>query len=82
MRELKYKKSLWWSLSALGILITAGSLALFVIRILHNAILPGVVLLSAAVVGCLLTFQGLRALSDLKDLRPDQDIRTGPRSER
>ena len=30
MRELKYKKPLWWSLAALGALIAAGSLALFV----------------------------------------------------
>ena len=84
MRELKYKKPLWWSLAALGALIAAGSLALFVVRICWEgfSLLPGAVLLSAAVGGGLLIYQSLRALSALQGLRPEQEIRSGPRSER
>ena len=84
MRELKYKKPLWWSLAALGALIAAGSLALLVVRICREgfSLLPGAVLLAAAVGGGLLIYQSLRALSALQGLRPEQEIRSGPRSER
>ena len=74
MRELKYKKPLWYGVLAAGSLIAIAAIVLLILRLTDgkHALIPLLVLAAAAFGGEYLVFLGVRALQQMRDL-PEQE---------
>lgn len=84
MRELKYKKPLWYGVSGVGALILLASAALLLYRILAGtaAVIPIAVLLAAAADGGYLIYLALRSILRMKDLPESEKDLTASKSKR
>ncbi len=82
MRELKYKKPLWYGVLAAGGLIALAAIALLLRRVLTGgaAVIPVAVLIAAALGGGYLVFLAMRTISQTQSL-PEKEA-TGSRTKR
>lgn len=84
MRELKYKKPLWYGVCTAGVLIAAAAVTLLLCRILvgNAAVIPIAVLLSAAIGGSYLIYLALRSIRRLGSLPESEKALTAAKVRR
>ena len=84
MREIKYKKPLWFVVPGVGAALAIAAAALLLRRLLTGnfAVIPLAVLVAAAAGGGYLIFLGVRALLQLRSLPGDGKTATGAKAKR
>ena len=84
MREIKYKKPLWFVVLGVGATLAHAAIALLLCRLLNGsfAFIPLAVLIAAAAGGGYLIFLGVRALLQLRSLPDDGKAVPGAKAKR